>query len=388
MTILSENAIGLDREVRFGDVRYDFHVRHGHSAWSDLRARFAELDADRFVIVADAGLPAHLLAETEMNLAALAPTQVLKAQADETQKSLTTLDRLAEETLRHGITRRSVVVALGGGTVGNIAGLLAALVFRGIRLVHMPTTLLGMSDSVLSLKQAVNSSYGKNHLGTFHAPVLVWNHLDFLESLPAAEIQSALCEMIKNVIGIVPERYDEVAGLLRTDGRYPPDVMSRFIDLCVDAKTRVMRHDANEKGEALILEYGHTVGHAAELLTGGRLRHGFAIGIGMLAAARVSRELGMLDRSDEAAHLKLLELNGAPTALPEELDTTSVLNIVRLDNKRGYVPGRNGTCDLILLEGLGRPHRPGGNQITQVDEDTVRIGIESVLSSRPSLVGA
>ncbi|MFI8106518.1 2-deoxy-scyllo-inosose synthase [Streptomyces sp. NPDC086023] len=388
MTILSENTTGLDREVRFGDVRYDFHVRHGHSAWGDLRARAAELDADRFVVVADAGLPGHLVAEVETALASLAPTRVLKAQADEMQKSLTTLHRLAEEALRDGITRRSVVVALGGGTVGNIAGLLAALVFRGIRLVHMPTTLLGMSDSVLSLKQAVNSSYGKNHLGTFHAPVFVWNHLDFLDSLPAAEIQSALCEMIKNVLGIVPERYDEVAALLRTDARYTPDVLSRFIDLCVDAKTRVMRNDANEKGEALILEYGHTVGHAAELLTGGQLRHGFAIGIGMLAAARVSRELGMLDRSDEAAHLRLLELNGAPTVLPEELDAASVLDIVRRDNKRGYVPGRSGTCDLILLEGLGRPHRPAGNQITQVDEETVRTGIESVLGSRPALVGA
>ncbi|MFJ1706972.1 2-deoxy-scyllo-inosose synthase [Kitasatospora sp. NPDC088346] len=388
MTILSENTVGLDREVRFGDVRYDFHVRHGHSAWSDLRTRFAELDADRFVVVADAGLPAQLVAETEMNLSLLAPTRVLSARADETQKRLTALDRLAEEALRDGITRRSVVVALGGGTVGNIAGLLAALVFRGIRLVHMPTTLLGMSDSVLSLKQAVNSSYGKNHLGTFHAPVFVWNHLDFLDSLPAAETRSALCEMIKNVLGIVPERYDEVAGLLRTDARYSPHVLSRFIDLCVDAKTRVMRHDPNEKGDALILEYGHTVGHAAELLTGGRLRHGFAIGIGMLAAARVSRELGMLDRADEAAHRRLLELNGAPTLLPQELDTRSVLDIVRLDNKRGYVPGRSGSCDLILLEALGRPHRPGGLQITQVDERTVRTGIESVLGNRPALVGA
>lgn len=251
----------------------------------------------------------------------------------------------------------------------------------------MPTTLLAMSDSVLSLKQAVNSRCGKNHLGTFHAPVLVWNNLDFLDSLPAEEIRSALCEMIKNVLGIVPERYDEVAGLLRPDGHYTPEVITRFIDLCVDAKSAVMRADHTEKREALVLEYGHTTGHAAELLTGGRLRHGFAIGIGMLAAARMSRELGLLDRSEELAHHRLLELNGAPTRLPEELDVRSVLDVIRLDNKRGYVPGREGTFDFILLESLGAAHCPGGLPITQVDQDTVRLGIESVCADRLTLVG-
>ncbi|MFI9778708.1 2-deoxy-scyllo-inosose synthase [Streptomyces sp. NPDC051956] len=390
MNVLSGETSGLDREVRFGDVRYDFHVRSGSGAWHDLRTRLAALDADRFVVVADSGLPDHVVAETELAVAEIAPTQVLTVTADERAKSLSALDQLAEQAIRSGITRRSVVIALGGGLVGNVAGLLAALVFRGIRLVHMPTTLLGMSDSVLSLKQAVNSRLGKNHLGTFHAPVLVWNHLDFLDSLPAAETRSALCEMIKNVLGIVPERYDQVAGLLRADGRYTPAVLTSFIDLCVDAKTAVMREDQREKGDALVLEYGHTVGHAAELLTEGRLRHGFAIGLGMLVAARVSRELGLLDRADEAAHHRLLELNGAPTTLPDELDADALLASVRLDNKRGYVPGRAGTCDLILLEGLGRPHRPGGSQITQVAEDTVRTGIESVLAARPApeLVGA
>ncbi|MER6020307.1 2-deoxy-scyllo-inosose synthase [Streptomyces anulatus] len=387
MSVLPGKAVGIDRTVRFGDVGYDFHVRHGHAAWDDLRLRLGALDADRFVVVADAGLPDRLVAAAELTLSAVAPTLVVKAKADETEKSLTVLDRIAEQALRSGITRRSVVVALGGGVVGNLAGLLAALVFRGIRLVHMPTTLLGMSDSVLSLKQAVNSRCGKNHLGTFHAPVLVWNHLDFLESLPVDETRSALCEMIKNVLGIVPERYDEVASLLRADGHYTPEVLTRFIDLCVDAKTAVMREDHTEKHEALVLEYGHTTGHAAELLTGGRLRHGFAIGVGMLAAARMSRELGLLDRSDEAAHRRLLELNGAPTALPAGLDARSLLDVIRLDNKRGYVPGRTGTLDFILLEALGRAHRPGGVLITQVDEDTVRGGIEAVLGERAALVG-
>ncbi len=385
---MSRDAVAFDRRVRFGEVAYDFHVRAGSGAWRDLRTRLTALDADRFVVVADAGLPERLVTQAALTVAEAAPVRVLTVAADEPSKNLTTLDRLAREAIGAGVTRRSVVVGLGGGVVGNVAGLLAALLYRGIRLVHLPTTLLGMSDSVLSLKQAVNSPLGKNHLGTFHPPAFVFNHLDFLDSLPADEIRSALCEMIKNVLGIVPHRYDEVAGLLRTDGRYTPEVLASFIDLCVDAKTSVMREDPHERGEALVLEYGHTFGHAAELLTGGRLRHGYAIGLGMLAAARVSRELGLLDHDAQAAHRRLLELNGAPTTLPPELDTEEVLGAMRLDNKRGYVPGRTGSYDLILLAGLGRPHRPGGDHLTQVDEDTVRAGIAAVLATQPALVGA
>ncbi|WP_016908914.1 2-deoxy-scyllo-inosose synthase [Streptomyces xiaopingdaonensis] len=384
----SEQAVGLDRTVRFGEVQYDFHVRSGTSGRSDLRTRLTELDADRFVLVADTGLPEELMQAVELNLGTVAPTTVVRARAAESEKNLTALDRIAEQALESGITRRSVVVALGGGVVGNLAGLLAALLFRGIRLVHMPTTLLGMSDSVLSLKQAVNSSCGKNHLGTFHAPVMVWNDLDFLRTLPADEIRSALCETIKNVLGIVPEHYDEVASLLRTDADYTPEVLGRFIDLCVDAKSAVMRSDHQEKGEALILEYGHTTGHAAELLTGGRFRHGYAIGVGMLAAARMSRRLGVLDLSDEHAHRELLERNGAPTQLPPGLLTDALVEVVRRDNKRGYLPGTPGTLDYILLEAPGRAHRPGGRMITQVDEETVRAGIESVLHDQRSLVVA
>lgn len=382
----------LEREVRFGDVRYPFHVHSGERSWAELSARLAELEADRLVVITDDGVPAAITNEVAGRLSAVADTVVLSIPDGERAKTIDTLDRLAERALRRGVTRRSVVVALGGGLAGNVAGLLAALMFRGLRLVHLPTTLLGMSDSVLSLKQAVNSRVGKNHLGTFHAPVLVWNHLDFLTTLPRAETQAALCEMIKNVLGICPERYDEVAARLRPGARYTPRELAGFIDLCVDAKTAVMRDDPREKREALVLEYGHTVGHAAELLTGGALRHGHAIGVGMLVAARVAVLLGLMDAGAERAHRTLLERNGAPTRLPEGLTADEILGVVGRDNKRGYVPPRPGTVDMILLEGLGRPHWVGDNVITQVEEGVVRAAVEAYLGAgaeeAPAIAGA
>ncbi|TDD60799.1 2-deoxy-scyllo-inosose synthase [Actinomadura rubrisoli] len=373
----------LAREVRFGDVRYPFHVHSGERSWAELAARLTRLEADRLVVVTDDGVPGAITSEVGGRLSAVADTVVLSIPNSEKAKTIDTLDGLAERALRHGVTRNSVIVALGGGLAGNVAGLLAALTFRGLRLVHLPTTLLGMSDSVLSLKQAVNSRVGKNHLGTFHAPVLVWNHLDFLATLPREETQAALCEMIKNVLGICPERYDEVAATLRPDARYAPRELAAFIDLCVDAKTAVMRDDPREKREALVLEYGHTVGHAAELLTGGALRHGHAIGVGMLVAARAAVLLGLMDPAEEGAHRTLLERNGAPTRLPEGLTADEILAVVRRDNKRGYVPFREGTVDMVLLEGLGRPHWVGDNVITQVEEPVVRAAVEAYLAAGP-----
>jgi 3-dehydroquinate synthase/2-deoxy-scyllo-inosose synthase len=376
--LLAEASTIVDREVHFGDARYGFHVGHGRGSLRALSRRLAALDADQFVIIADSGLTAHQVDEVNQHVATVAPTIVLTARADEPAKSLEVVNSLAERMFPARITRQSVIIALGGGLVGNLAGLLSALVFRGIRLVHLPTTLLNMSDSVLSLKQAVNSSVGKNHLGAFHVPSLVWNHLDFLRTLPVDEIRSALCEMIKNVLCVVPDRYDEVAADLRADGGYTLPEIAGFIELCVDAKTAVMREDPREEAEGLVLEYGHTVGHAAELVTHGRLRHGYAVGLGMLAAARVARELGLLDRADEAAHRHLLERNGAPTSLPADAPVDAVLDAVRLDNKRGYVAPAAGMRDMILLDGLGRPHRTNDTLITQVREEIVRLGIDSV----------
>jgi 3-dehydroquinate synthetase len=378
---LTSEPVQLDKDVRFGVIQYDFCVRSGPSAWLDLQKRLKELDVDVLLLVVDSGIPYQIVARTESSLTCVARTKKLVVPSGEASKVMATLDQLFDEAIEAGISRRSVVVALGGGTIGNIAGLLAALLFRGIRLVHMPTTLLGMSDSALSLKQAVNSRYGKNHIGTFHPPTLVWNHLDFLATLPPDEIRSALCEMIKNVLGIVPERYDDVAHWLRPDGHYTMQRLANFIDLCVDAKTKVMAREQYEKGEALVLEYGHTVGHAAEILSKGRLRHGFAVGLGMLAAAQISRRLGHLSRSDETAHIELLRLNGVPSGAMAAFDADALLDVCRRDNKRGYVPTQNGKIDFILLEGLGHPLMHNGSLITQVDEAVVRLGITALINS-------
>lgn len=372
-------SISANYEIQFGIHRYSLHIRSGTDSWQEFAERLAHLDVDRAVLVVDDGLPSHFGELIAERVQRLVPVCVLNYPADEQAKNVRTLDSLAEKALRFGTTRRSVVVAVGGGIVGNVAGLLAALLFRGIRLVQVPTTLLGMSDSALSLKQAVNSRTGKNHLGVYWAPEFVWNYLPFVDTLPRSEVRSALCETVKNVLAIRPDSYDQIGGLLRSDGRYDFATLAAFIKFCIQSKCSVMRDDPQERGEALVLEYGHTVGHAVELLSGGSLSHGLAISIGMVVAARVAARLDYMTDACVSRHVDLLERNGAPTQLLG-FDPGDVLAVVNHDNKRGYVSAQPRYHGMVLLDELGKPHRECGSLITMVPEAVLLDALEASMS--------
>jgi 3-dehydroquinate synthase/2-deoxy-scyllo-inosose synthase len=270
------------------------------------------------------------------------------------------------------------VIGLGGGLTGNVAGLVAALLYRGIRLVQVPTTFLAMSDSVLSLKQTVNAGCGKNLLGTFHKPEFVWVDLGYLSTLPADAIRAGLCELVKNALTIIPNRFEEVFGLLHPSAAYPDASLRRFLDLSLEAKCSVMRDDPRERGSAMILEYGHTVGHALELESGGKISHGMAIGLGMLVAAKVSRMLGFLSAEGEVVHRRLLERNGALTSIPALYTAERILKRIAFDNKSGYVPRTEGFQPMILLRELGVPVYSGEYPLTPVPVDVLREAIEEV----------
>jgi 3-dehydroquinate synthase/2-deoxy-scyllo-inosose synthase len=365
----------LATTVRFGDHHYPYIAGSGESAWDQLCQELAGLHADRFVIISENSLPTDLLDEVGSRVAEVAPVSTLTFSGGEPAKTIGTLDALAGAALSEGMTRRSCILAVGGGLVGNVAGLLAALLFRGVRFVQIPTTLLAMSDSVLSLKQAVNSQVGKNHVGTFHTPALVWSNVDFLERLPVVERQAALCEVIKNVVAIRPGDYDEVSALLNPAADYTAEEYLRIIELTIEQKTTVMGDDAFEKGEALVLEYGHTVGHAIEVAMKGQLTHGLAVGIGMTVAMETAQALDVTDERVGTMLLELLERLGAPVTIPNEATTDELMRRVRLDNKRGYLKQTPGRRDMVLLEAPGRPIWTDDKPLIQVPDAVIRAAI-------------
>jgi 3-dehydroquinate synthase/2-deoxy-scyllo-inosose synthase len=372
--------------VKFGDHAYRYFAGSGTVGWDWLRSALSDLDTDRLLIVSERSLPPDLLHEISHHVAEVAPTSTMTFAGSERAKTVATLDTLATNALEQGATRRSCVLAVGGGLAGNVAGLLAALLFRGIRFVQIPTTLLGMSDSVLSLKQAVNSKIGKNHVGTFHKPELVWSNVEFLERLPIVERKAALCEVIKNVLAICPDDYAEVAALLNPDAELTPEQYVRVIELAIEQKSQVMANDPYEKGDALVLEYGHTVGHALEATMRGRLTHGLAIGIGMVVAAEIGRRLGVTDDELRDAHLDLLGRLDAPTQIPLSADRDELTMRVHHDNKRGYLEPVSGVRDMVLLEGPGRPVVTDGKPLMRVPEDVIEAGIDDRLASSPTRI--
>jgi len=386
MRTTESTALGLDWNLAFGGYAFGYHVRSGALAWQELLERLAALDVDRFVLVTDDAFPHHLAREAHQRIASIRDCTWLAFKASEAAKTVTTVEALSTRAEEEGhITVASCIIALGGGLVANVAGFLAATQFRGLKLIHIPTTLLSMADVMPSLKQGVNTRAGKNHLGAYKAPVFVWSDLSYLRSLPSIEIRSALAEMIKFILTIAPhdpQDYEAAIAALRPDAHYSEEQFLHFIRLCVDAKCSVMADDPYEAGEGLIFEYGHTVGHPIELLSsrsGHRpIAHGIAVGLGMLVAAHISGAMGMLSDEEVAHHTDLLRRNGAMTAIPSELSTQDILQMMGHDNKRGRLrPLPKGVYNMVLLKHLREPNRTRRTVLTQVEAGLVRDAIEA-----------
>jgi 3-dehydroquinate synthase len=359
--------------IHLQDESYPFW--YGYDCLGSVCAHLLELDADLLVLVTDRHVAASLYGcEMEMRLERSVRVLRLTLEPGEASKSLDRLLLAAEEVIAAGASRRSVVVTLGGGIPGNFGGLLAALLFRGIRLVHVPTTLVGMLDSVVSLKQAVNSRRGKNLFGTFHCPTMVLADLKTLETLPPAEVRSGLCEVIKNALAIDPGQIVRLRRLLRRSADYGPEEYRWLLEVSLAAKLKVMAGDKHEKRRGLVLEYGHTVGHAIELAHQHRcpesaINHGEAVGLGMLVAAQVAADLGALDRQAAETHWELLDRIGARQTLPAEISDQDVLALVAYDNKRGYRAVDSGVVNMILLRALGEPLESAELPLTPVPID-------------------
>jgi 3-dehydroquinate synthetase len=292
----------------------------------------------------------------------------------ERHKRLSLVESILEYAVGRGLDRKSVVIAMGGGLVGNVAGLAAALLYRGVRLVHLPTTPIAAFDAVLSQKQAVNLSAGKNLCGTYLPPSLIACDLGWLTTIPRRQVLTGIAEMAKNVLAVLPgHERGFIRAMTELDER-PLDAFAALCALGIEAKSEALAGDSFERMRALVFEYGHTVGHALETVTGGRMSHGEAVAWGMLVAAEVSVALGHLDAAAAEHHHRVL----APLRLPPPRDALGGVDhaelsaALRADNKRGYLPAGPEEIPMVLLAGLGSPVvGPAGLPLTAVAEGTL-----------------
>lgn len=302
----------------------------------------------------------------------------------EDNKDINTLNNILRFFFENGGTRKTVVVPVGGGIVGNTFGLAAALLFRGIRLVQCPTTLLSAHDAAASSqKQAINHTGYKNVVGCFYKPTFAFVDTSFFSTLGETEIKAGLGELTKNAALFGGRHYEFLKRTMMAKGPLGMSAqdLADATYLGLGAKDMLLAHDPREKTIAIIFEYGHTVGHALELTQGVETSHGEGVTVGMLAASYISWRMGIMTLEDRIDHDALVFSLKPKVTIPAHDFTDEVLDKVRHDNKRGYLPERDGFCPFILLKKVGVMHSPNKFSLEFVPEDIVRDAIVHVVSS-------
>ncbi|MBM3174440.1 MAG: 3-dehydroquinate synthase [Chloroflexi bacterium] len=267
----------------------------------------------------------------------------------ETSKSIEHVARIYDFLVGHRVERKDVIVALGGGMIGDLAGFVAATFLRGLSLVHIPTSLVAMADASIGGKVAVNHPKGKNLIGAFYQPRLVLADVRTLETLPKRELVSGWSEVIKHglvldagLLAFLESNVDKLTSLT-------PDAVSKAVSWSMRSKAEVVTQDEKETGKRIVLNYGHTIGHGIEAATKfERFLHGEAVAIGMVGAAKLSNRLGHLSQHGVARHEEILRKYGLPTNC-SGLKLEDVLAAMKSDKKI-----RSKAIRWVLLEDIGR----------------------------------
>jgi 3-dehydroquinate synthase len=284
------------------------------------------------VIVTDSNVASLFAERVEKSLlsAGLRPT-LITIPAGEKSKTLKQAGAICDQMTAAGLDRRSFVIGLGGGVVGDISGFIAAIYHRGIPHIQVPTTLLAMADSSIGGKTAVNTSDGKNLLGTFHHPSLVMDDLDVLKTLPRREFNQGFAEITKHAIIADANMFKQLRSWKASDALALQSLIKRNIEI----KSAIVAKDERDRtGERAVLNFGHTVGHAIERAGNYRkFLHGEAVSLGMVAACTISIERAGLPPAQRDSVIDLLRRFELPTKLPPKFPREKILNALKFDKK-------------------------------------------------------
>ena len=267
----------------------------------------------------------------------------------EAAKRLATVEGIASKLVRSGADRHCIVVAVGGGVVGDVAGFAAATYLRGVRLVHIPTTLVAQVDSAIGGKTGVDLREGKNLVGAFYPPNLVITDPNLLRTLPHREYRSGLYEVVKYGVIADPKLFDFLENRMSAVLRRDPEAVDRIIGRCVAIKARVVSEDEREAGLRKILNFGHTLGHALEAVTNyKRFLHGEAVGWGMMAATLTGLAMDYTPEDDAARILRIIASVGPLPSLAG-LRAAQLRSIMASDKK-----SRGGHVLWVLARSIGK----------------------------------
>lgn len=348
----SLSTTGASSETWISPLAGHMPIHFGAGAIDLLPGLLTGLKPDKLFIVSDTKTfslhGAFLLQLLSQHFA----PEIILIPEGENEKKLANLETICQALFDRGVTKSSVVMNFGGGVILNIGGLAASLVYRGIRFVQVPTTLMAQADVIVSNKQGINFAGGKNRLGVFHTPVAAVADPAFTRSEPLRQIRAAAVEYCKNAILLGGDHYEEALAFFSATQVFSDAQLDLLLRNSLAQKFEIARLDPLEKGVGLMLEYGHTVGHALEYLSQGRLLHGEAVYHGMNVAGHLAHHMGILPTPELKRQMLLLSrLNGIPP-IPNDISVGQILASVQKDNKK---VGKG--LSFILMKAVGEVNR-------------------------------
>lgn len=340
-------------------------------SFDGLAAEMAGLNVEerKLCIVTDSTVAGLYLEEVKEQLKnCCRKVEAFVFPAGEEHKNLDTVRDLYEFLILRHFDRKDMLVALGGGVVGDLCGYGAATYLRGISFIQIPTTLLSQVDSSIGGKTGVDFDAYKNMVGAFHMPKLVYTNVSTLQTLPEEQFSSGMGEIIKH--GLIRDKAyyqwisDHRAAVMARD----PDACADMILRSDEIKRDVVEKDPTEQGERALLNFGHTLGHAVEKLSDFKLFHGHCVGLGMLAAAEISRQKGYLTEEEAGELRQLLRAFHIPVSI-EGIDEAAVLAATKNDKKMD-----GGKIKFILLRRVGDAYID-----REVSQDDMKLGLRAIL---------
>jgi 3-dehydroquinate synthase len=356
----------VTREIRLGGSS----IRVGRGLFDHAGAITRELaPAHRYALITDSNV-GPLYAEKVRNQIEKGSAEVLTIPAGESNKTRESWARLTDQMLAKKFGRDSVVIALGGGVVGDLAGFVAATFMRGIPVVQIPTTLVAMVDASIGGKTAVDTPAGKNLVGAFHPPAVVLVDPQLLTTLPLREMRAGFAEIVKHGVIADDVYLREVASgasEMLSAGGSASDRMLSLIVRSVEIKADIVSRDEREEGLRKTLNFGHTIGHAVELVSGYSLLHGEAVAIGMALEGRLAEQIGVAKAGTAATIVKALQSAGLPTDLPTGFQAEEVIEAMKSDKK-----GVSGKTRFALPLRIGAMAGAETGWSVQVGDDQLR----------------
>jgi 3-dehydroquinate synthase len=354
--------------INLPDKQQGYEILVGTGTFGSIATILSKFcPAQRYAVVTDDRV-AELYAVrlSRMLHAAGYRTDVFAFTAGEPRKTRETWALVCDAMVEAGLGRDCAVLAFGGGVPGDLGGFVAATYMRGLPLVQIPTSLLAMIDSSVGGKTGVDTPAGKNLMGAFHQPRCVIIDPDLLATLPEEHLRAGLAEAVKHGAIADPEYLewieDSAERLLARD----TDALCRLIVRSVEIKAEIVQRDERESGPRKLLNFGHTLGHAVESLSGYQLLHGEAVAIGMVEEARLGERIGVTAQGTATRLRRVLTRLGLPTSIPLEYSSTDVIGWTRTDKK-----ARNGRVEYALIEGVGVPAARDGRWGAPVADETV-----------------